>query len=113
MIEQELVTGLKGLEVDEGHLRVRARVCAGRREAAEKGFQWHQTLLNDTPGARHSFQAAKQAYARELANIAQQENIDQQTLQDVQALKATWQKELDALRNTPAAQGEEGSHEEN
>lgn len=102
MTEQELIAGLKGLETDEGCLSVRALHCIGRKKAAEEEFQRQQTLQNDTPGGQHSFQAAKQAYERELANIACQERIDQQTLKEVQALKATWQKELDALRNRSA-----------
>lgn len=102
MTEQELIAGLKGLEADEGRLQVRALNRIGRKKAAEEAFQRQQALQNDTFGGQHSFRAAKQAYERELANIAHQERIDQQTLKEVQALKATWQKELDALRNRSA-----------
>src|SRR5260370_37003358 len=108
--QQELITGLKGLESDEGHLRERARICAGRRKAAEKGFQRQQALKNDTPGALHSFQTAQQVYNLELTRIAQQERIDQQMLQDIQALKATWQGEVDALVNAITELGKEERH---
>lgn len=103
--QQELITALKGLEIDEGHLQRRAQERAGRKEAAEKELQRCQSLKNDTPSWWHFWQAAQQAYELEIERIAHQERIDQQTLQDMQAQREAWQKELDALVNSTAKQG--------